>query len=576
MPYIRTGNVPTLQNRRFTRPGLKLLLPMIWLMGFQSVSGSLAGEPPRLQQKSGLRLQQQIERLVRAESSPAGKDRDGLAQAQDNAGLLGIYRGRAFKPFWLSDGQPTPRAAILRAFLDGAAGEGLRPEDYSAMEIRRLWRQTDDGSRARLELLLTRAFVRYAEDVGRGRVEARRLEDPAFAEAHEAGAIPAAIRKGLETPELERFLRLQAPQHSHYRQLKLALQRYRAIARKGGWKTIPAGPALQTGMADPRIPLIHRRLALTGDTAGANPASTVFDKNLETAVRHFQKRHYLPQDGVVGAETLAAMNLPVEKRIRQIVINLERWRWTSHDLSGKRILVNIPGFELVGLRDERIELAMPVVVGKIDQQTPAFDERMEFIEFNPDWLMPPAIAVSEYLPELQKDPAALARKHIRVFLDAKKDAPEVDPQAISWNRVTPAMMERYALRQAPGPWNALGTVKFMFPNKYNVYFHDTSEPWFFARHKRTYSHGCVRVSRPYELAAWILEGEASSWNPERIRATAACGVHATVPLEKPLPVHLLYRTAWIAEDGSLHFRPDIYGRDAALESSLISSFTALR
>lgn len=481
------------------------------------------------------------------------------AEPGTDTNLVALYRAKGFKPFWIAGGEPSARAKVLRHFLDDAGGEGLRPEDYGTEAIGRLWLKSDPDSLARLELLLTQGYLRYAADVGRGRDAARRLEE-------QAQATPsAAPRKGLETPGLAPFLEHLAPQHPEYAALKQALKDYRALAQQGGWPTIPSGPTLQPGMSDPRIPSIRQRLALT-DAAEPGHGKT-YDEALAAAVKRFQKRHALPPQGVIGPETLAALNVPVEQRIRQIIVNLERWRWLSADRAGRQIWVNIPSFTLWGLQDGAVEITMPVVVGKLDQPTPAFDERLEYLEFNPDWHVPHDIAINEYLPELRKNPASLKPKHIRFFSGGARDAPEIDPRGIDWNLMTPATMERYVLRQDPGPWNALGTVKFMFPNKYNVYLHDTSEPRFFARSRRTYSHGCVRVGQPYELAAWVLAKENPPWTLERVQATIASGEHTSVALAKAMPVHLIYRTAWVEGD-RVHFAPDIYNRDAALERVL--------
>ncbi len=543
--------------------GFALIFPLLLLMGSRQPAAAAPNAIP-------LPMPRQIQSLLETVSAENKGDNQASAASKAlNASLLDLYRGRAFKPFWIAEGRPTPRAAVLRGFLEGSEEEGLRPEDYRVEQIGRLWRKPDNASHARLDLLLTEGFIRYALDVGRGRDTARAVEEPAQSASGTDAKLNAAILKGLEAAEPGRFLGPRAPRHPYYLALKRALRDYREISRNGGWPTIPAGPTLRVGMSDPRIPLLRERLALTDPvTAAANPASLVYDPALVSAVRHFQRRHSLPEGGIVGPETLAAMNVSVEQRIRRILVNLERWRWLAVDTAGRHLWVNIPGFVLLGLKDGSIELDMPVVVGKIDQQTPAFEERMEYLEFNPDWRVPLEIAVNEYLPELRKDPSSLAKKHIRFFLGPGKNAPEVDPRGIDWSQATPATMERYVLRQDPGPWNALGTVKFMFPNKYNVYLHDTSEPRFFAKHRRTYSHGCVRVGRPYELAAWILAREAEPWNLERVLATVASGQQVNIPLGQPLPVHLVYRTAWVDGDNSLRFPPDVYSRDGALEKAL--------
>ncbi|HUL13843.1 MAG TPA: L,D-transpeptidase family protein [Methylococcaceae bacterium] len=518
-------------------------------------------------------IQGELEQLLAAGPvNQAGKGRHGFTAEQVNAGILRFYRDRAFQPIWLAAGKPTQRAATLKSFLDSSADAGLEPEDYRVKDLARLWGQTNERSRAELELLLTLGFVRYVADNNEGRVDMRLLDQKHFADARDVKVdVAAVVRRGIEAPDLTSFLRRQEPQHPYYQELKNSLQHYRAIAQRGGWKSIPPGPTLKVGNADPRIPLLRQRLAVTGDLASKNFSSSMFDRELEAAVRNFQMRHYLTQDGTVSAGTLAAMNVPIEKRIRQMIINLERWRWVSRDLSGKQIFANIAGFNLVGMQDGHIELIMPVVVGKTYHQTPVFNERMTYVDFNPTWTVPPSIAANEYLPELRKNPASLMRKHIRILEGSGNSASEVNPQRINWKQVTPAMMGRYTLRQDPGPWNALGTVKFMFPNRYNVYLHDTAQPKFFAEHQRTFSHGCIRVSRPHELATWVLDGERSGWNLGRVKATVASGKSSTVRLERPIAVNILYRTVVIGEDEILRFRPDVYGRDAMLERAMFGS-----
>lgn len=494
------------------------------------------------------------------------------ATPQSGSDLEVLYRARKFKPVWLTGPQPSARASSLRTVLESAGEEGLPPARYRTDELARLWNKTDAVSRARLELLLTDALVKYLGDITQGRSDLRALEQTATqTNESESRSLKALVQKALEAPELAQMLRLLPPQDAEYQQLKHGLRQLRALALNGGWTSVAAGPMLKPGMSDTRIPAIRKRLALSGDYSGASAASTAYDAELAKAVRRFQTRHALPHEGIIGAATLNAMNVPIEERTRQVIINLERRRWSPLRSNGRQIVVNIPGFELVALRDAQPELEMPVVVGKAYQQTPVFDEKMEYLEFNPDWLVPPALAAGEYLPELQHDPASLTRKHIRIFKGLAKDAPEVDPRSVDWSTITPATMIRYAFRQEPGPWNALGQLKFMFPNPYNVYLHDTSEPQFFAQRQRTYSHGCIRVSRPHELAAWVLEGVEPPWDLARIRAAVAGGQPAKVPLPKPIPIRITYRTVLVKDDALLHFLPDVYGRDAALSLALNSA-----
>jgi murein L,D-transpeptidase YcbB/YkuD len=264
------------------------------------------------------------------------------------------------------------------------------------------------------------------------------------------------------------------------------------------------------------------------------------------------------------------MNIPVEKLIRRIVINMERWRWLSHDLGETRVEVNIAGFVLGVFKMESIELAMLVIVGKLQHETPVCSDMITYLEFSPYWNIPPSIAENEMLPELEKDSRYLAERSIRVFSSWAADAAELDSTGIDWDEVGDAIV-RYKLRQDPGPDNALGTVKFVFPNKHNVYLHDTPAHNLFGRSQRAFSHGCIRVSRPHELAAQLLGGEENGWGIDRIKEIIASRERTVVRLEEPVPVHIAYRTVWLDTDGSVHFREDVYGRDRLLEEALFQN-----
>ena len=561
-PRLRGRSViamPIHPSFRFTR----LLLLMCALGG---ASGSPAPVGAVCPASSG--LARQIERQLSASPEQG-------ARIEPEGELIALveatYRARACMALWLIDGHPSPRATVLRNALSNAAEEGLPPERYRTADIARLWHRPDEADRARLDVTLTTALARYLGDITQGRDEFRALEHTAptgTASAHPL--LKTLLEQASETQQLEGFLRELTPDDAEYRQLKAMLHQYRELSDQGGWPAVPPGPTLKPGTSDPRIPVIRRRLTLSGDYSGGDPASTTYDSALGQAVRRFQRRHALPSEGILGAATLSAMNVPAAARIRQIALNMERHRRTPPYARGRHIVVNIPAFELVAFNDLRPELKMPVVVGKAYQQTPVFDDQVEYLEFNPDWLVPPALAADEYLPELRKDPSSLARKHIRIFRGLAREAPEVDPRSVDWNGVTPTTMIRYALRQEPGPWNALGRLKFMLPNPYNVYLHDTSEPRYFAERQRTYSHGCIRLSRPEQLALWVLEGTEPRWNLDRIRSTVDAGQPATVRLAKPIPIRIAYRTVSLGDDPLLQFLPDVYGRDAALERLLLT------
>ena len=313
---------------------------------------------------------------------------------------------------------------------------------------------------------------------------------------------------------------------------------------------------------------LRERLAVTGEWSGGPGSGETFDEALVEAVKRFQRRHGLETDGIVGAGTLAELNVPVERRIRTIEMNLERWRWVDHDLGERYLLVDIAGFTLESVREREIVLEMPVIVGKHHHETPVFHDRIKYLEFNPYWNITPSIARHEMLPKLRQDPGYLDARDIRLFSGWGADARPLDPRAIDWSRVSGQQIARYKLRQEPGPKNALGTVKFMFPNKYSVYLHDTPNHRLFDASERAFSHGCVRVSDPLTLALHVLEGKDPAWDEGRVDDVLETRKNTVVKLAEPLPVFLAYQTAWVDRDGRMRFSKDIYGRDARLEQAL--------
>jgi murein L,D-transpeptidase YcbB/YkuD len=306
------------------------------------------------------------------------------------------------------------------------------------------------------------------------------------------------------------------------------------------------------------VPILRRRLQITGDITIQDPNSFRYDAGLELAVRGFQARQGLEVDGVVGPASRAALNLPVGERIAQLLINLERWRWLPDDLGDRHVLVNIAGFELQAVDYGQTVFRSAVVVGTPYHQTPVFSDQIEYVEFNPFWNVPTSIARGEILPKARRDPGYLAQQNIRVLAGWGDDAPVVDPRRIDWSRPFP-----YRLRQEPGPNNALGRVKIMFPNPFNVYLHDTPARDLFGRASRAFSHGCIRVHEPLALAAHVLD-----WSLPQVQSVVDGRGRKIVRLAKPMPVHVTYQTAWVGQDGAVQFREDIYGRDARVADLL--------
>ncbi|MBW1749139.1 MAG: L,D-transpeptidase family protein [Deltaproteobacteria bacterium] len=485
--------------------------------------------------------------------------------------LLSLYLKNNSHPYWVTRNGPTQKAAALLSVLNIAAEDGLNPDDYRLTDIHNLWRSNKPEDLARLDVMLTVAMGAFVTDMREGRAVTCLLDPKLFAAARDQKVdIIAVIQKGLSAPDLVQYLQQQAPQHQGYQSLKKVLADYRKLRSQDGWPLIPAGKVLKPGMQDNRLDPLIRRLTITGDLKQPFSPTGTYDGQLVEAVKHFQKRYNLEQDGIIGKQTMAALNIPVQDHIRRIIINMERWRWLPHTLDGQRLLVNIAGFYLAGIQDEKLEITMPVIVGKQHHETPVFTHTMRYIEFNPYWNIPNSIAENEMVPKMIKDPGYLKKERIRIFKGWQANAREVNSATIDWQTIGKGI-RNYRLRQDSGPDNALGTIKFMFPNNYHVYMHDTPAHSLFKRNNRSFSHGCIRVSRPRDLALHILQHDDLGWSKERIDTLINAGKRTVITLKKPFPVHILYRTVLVdPRDNTVHFYDDVYGRDTLLSQALFT------
>jgi murein L,D-transpeptidase YcbB/YkuD len=481
--------------------------------------------------------------------------------------LPAFYRQRNFHRAWID---PATIDDLLRA-IDDSEADGLMPQDYHRDALHRLQHQIGTVAvptppqLADMDLLLTDAFLRLSYHMLFGKVDPERL-DRHWNLARDLGHLDPvlAIQDAIDSGSPSQFVATLKPQTRYYTTLKETLRHYRSIAQSGGWPSIPAGATLRQGMTDARIPLLRQRLAVTGDFPEADVTdSELFDESLAEAVSHFQRRHHLAADGAVGTGTLTALNVPVETRIDQIRVNLERGRWVLHDLPETFIIVNIAGFVVTYVKDRAVVWQSRVQVGKPYRKTPVFKAEMTYLVFNPTWTVPPTILRRDMLPAVQRHPTYLQDKNIHV-LDANGNP--VDQATIDWSQYT-ARNFPYTLRQEPGANNALGVVKFMFPNKHLVYLHDTPSQSLFEKETRTFSSGCIRVEHPLALAELLLDDPAT-WNQARIAEVIKSQETKTVYLRQPIPVLLLYWTTMVDADNQVLFMPDVYGRDAAILENL--------
>jgi murein L,D-transpeptidase YcbB/YkuD len=482
-----------------------------------------------------------------------------------------FYVRRGFKAAW-SDGR---NAAELRRALADSASDGLNPEDYYLPLLEDLARQLQgpgatDALRAKYDILCTEALLRLAYHLSFGKVDAETF-DPQwnYARTIEARDVARQVEDALASRDVYERVEALKPTHRLYLGLKRELARYRA-AEGSPQPTIPAGPSLKPDASDARVPLLRARLAASGDLPAADAAgeSTTYDAALEAAVMRFQERMGLGSDGVAGAGTIAELNLPAAERIRQLRINLDRGRVLLQDLPAEFVVVNTAGFAVYFVRGQDVVWSSRVQVGKPYRQTPLFRSEISYIVFNPTWTVPPGIIAADILPAAQRDPGAITAKGLKV-LDAS--GREVDPHAVDWSRFRSGNIP-YTLRQDPGPKNALGRVKLMFPNPYFVYLHDTPSQALFDRPDRAFSSGCVRVERALELAALVLD-DPEAWNARTIDAAIARGSTQNVTLKRKIPVLLAYWTAWVDSAGRTNFRRDLYGQDAKWAAALDAPFS---
>jgi murein L,D-transpeptidase YcbB/YkuD len=481
----------------------------------------------------------------------------------DGRALGRFYRSRDFAPAWEASAGGPDRASLLVAELATADAHGLDPARYHLDAIRTRRARGNSGHTAELDLLLTDAFLGHARDVRTGRLPPG-LRDPDWGiPAAPFDAVAALAREGRAPAAFSTLLASLPPRASGYRRLVEALGRYRAIAARGDWPSVPPGPALRAGDDGARVAALRARLAAEDGPGSADPLAR-FDDRLAASVRRFQARHGLAVDGIVGTTTLRALNASPADRIRQIVLNLERWRWLPRDLGPRRIEVNAADATLQLIEDGRPVLASRVVVGDRQHPTPVVQTRLEAVVLNPPWNVPASIAAGEILPRLRENRRYLAENAIVIVERSHSDPFGL---AVDWSAIS-AEAFPFRLQQQPGPDNPLGRIKFDVPNRFDVYLHDTPTRSLFARAVRTASHGCIRVERADDLAVQVLADGTGRWTRRALEEAIAAGGSPRIPVAPPLPVYILYWTAFAGPDGLAQFRDDVYGRDDRLAAAL--------
>ena len=480
-----------------------------------------------------------------------------------------FYKGRNYRSAWVRDGRVTQADTLIKT-IEEAYGEGLTPDYYHLGLIRSLvdkaGKLSDPSNMADLDVLMTDAFLTLGCHLSGGCVNPAAVESEWFAKRSDVD-VSSVLEQALKKKQIKEALMGLRPEHGSYAMLRRVLAQYRILLSKGEWPRVSAGPFLRKDSTSGRVVELRKRLAASGDIdADGARGGNFFDEKLEQSVIIFQKRHGLKADGTVGPVTLRALNVPLKQRVRQIELNMERLRWVLGNIDQSSIVINIADFSLHVIENGKSILSMEVVVGKPYQRTPVFTAKMTYVVINPSWNIPDSIARKEILKKIKKDPHYLAEQNIKVLTGHGSHEVEVDPEKIDWSGIAPGTL-KYRFRQEPGPLNPLGRIKFMFPNQYNVYLHDTPSKRLFSQNVRTFSHGCTRIEKPIEMGEYVLR-DVPGWTRAKLLAAIEEGTEQKVLLPHPLNVHFLYLTAWVDEGGILQFRNDIYGRDNILDEAL--------
>lgn len=489
----------------------------------------------------------------------------GTERFHSGAEMERFYQERQYQPAWSDGTQLLPLADVLMGALVSAEAEGLDPGNYHLAPLTdrcRLFRSIPAPHlAAELDILFSDAYLTLATHYLRGRIAPASV-DPDWHIPRQKGDLAQLLSQALASGRINDSLQSLLPADPSYAALRHAWQNLRLIAANGDWPQLTLTPPLRLGASGPEVTLLRQRLAMSGDLASDAASDDLFDPELEAAVCRFQGRHGLEGDGVVGPQTLAVLNVPAAERARQLAVNLERRRWLPRSFGERYLLINLPDFHLQLVQGGEPLLEMRAIVGRQLRPTPTFTGEMTYLVLNPYWEVPHRLAVLDHLPRIQKNRAYLKKNDFMVLANNR----QVDPAAIDWQRLGEKNFP-YRLRQKPGRKNSLGRIKFIFPNPYAIYLHDTPMRELFQHEQRSFSSGCIRIEKPLELAQWLLSGTPLGTIAALDEALQS-SVDRTINLPSPLPVHLIYLTAWVDADGTVNFRPDLYERDTPLAIAL--------
>lgn len=488
-----------------------------------------------------------------------------------------FYSNRSYSLAWFRNGKLVPQADKLIGAIRAAGKEGLTPEDYQVQQLRELYRRYESlppadkvrqQKQQELDVALTASYFNYASDFYKGAVNPHSAAGIEWEVKRNKIKLDKALETVLQQQEGSPYYEFE-PLHEGYRKLRQALVAYRRIEEQGGWPKVEGPRVVQLNDSAEVVLALRKRLLPQQPLQEQDSSLYVYDEQVKKTVTEFQKRHGLLVDGVLGPQTYKALNVPVEKRIEQLVLNMERWRWLPKDLApngNSYVLVNIPAFRVYVVENGREIMQMKTVVGKTMHSTPVFSHRIQYLMFAPYWNVPNSIVEDEIKPKLQRNPNWLETQNMEMVTTFGPNARKIPVSRVNWYTMTQDNF-RYRIRQRPGPTNALGKVKFMFPNEYSVYLHDTPADHLFSEADRDFSHGCVRLERPADLATYLLQ-DKPGWNRNRVLQAMNADKEQRVDLPDTVPVYLVYFTAWVDDEGNIQFRDDLYGHDEALANKL--------
>lgn len=500
-------------------------------------------------------------------AEPQFKDQIGWAKS--------FYKARSYQLGWFKNNELVPQASKLIQIIDKSAEEGLDPKDYQVVDLRGLINQFKgsaknedlrDSLEKKIDLALSATYFNWAADYYRGLLGPRESKKADWDIKLNKMKLDLSLKSILDENKDDDYY--FKPNHVEYANLKKALANYREVQSTGGWPIIPVGSTVQEGKSSAVVPLLNKRLAgyLVKDSTMLSSDSTTFSKNLKSALKQFQSFNGIAVTGRLDKKTIQILNIPVEDRIKQIIINMERWRWIPQSFEPDYLIVNIPEFRLHVYEKGQDKMTMKVIVGKALHSTPIFNDKMEDVVLAPYWNIPPGILKREVAPQAARDPGYLASKDMEVVIRGSNTV--VDPKNVNWAAAGTSSF-KYLVRRKPGPQNDLGNVKFIFPNSMNIYLHDTPGDQLFNQSKRDFSHGCVRVERPIDLAVYLLR-DVKGWDKTRIEEQIKKGKERYVALNEKLPVYLVYFTASADANGRVRFFEDIYNHDKTLKSLYFS------